>query len=296
MTVREVAAYLNIKERKVYDLVHRGRIPCTRVAGKWLFPQHLIDAWVAQGVAAGRGGAQQAAARPAREPPPVVAGSHDPLLEWSLRASACGLAMLPGGSLDGLRRLAAGEAAVCALHLLDPDTGEYNVPAVRVALAGLEVVLLEWARRTQGIVTAPGNPLGLTKVVHLLRKGPRFIGREPASGTAVLLEHLLRQDFIPVGALQYIDETARSQTDVGMAILEGRADAGLAVEAVARQLQLGFVPLVAERVDLALLRRDYFEPPMQRLLAFTRTPPFRDRAAALGYDISEQGKVHYNGA
>ncbi len=100
MTTREVAEYLRIKERKVYDLVKARRIPCTRVTGKWLFPRPLIDAWVSRSAAA--------VTPPA--PPPVIAGSHDPLLEWCLNQAGAGLAMLPGGSLHGIERLAAGDA------------------------------------------------------------------------------------------------------------------------------------------------------------------------------------------
>jgi excisionase family DNA binding protein len=290
MNVREVAAYLNIKERKVYDLVRRGGIPCSRVAGKWLFPQHLVDEWVAGGVEARERPAGEA--RPSA--PPVVAGSHDPLLEWSLRESACGLALISGGSLDGLRRLAAGEAQVCGLHLLDAESGDYNLPAVRRELPGLDVVLLEWAWRRQGLVTAPGNPLGLATVAELGQKRPRLVMREEAAGTTVLLERLLREAGVAPETLQPLAQVARSQTDVGLAILEGRADAGLAVEAVARQLRLDFVPLHRERYDLAMRRRVYFEPPFQRLLAYTREAAFGERAAALGYDVGGLGQVHYN--
>ncbi len=155
MNVREVAEFLNIKQRKVYDLLRQGRIPSSRVTGKWLFPRHLVERWVAQGAA----GAAPPFAAPA--PPPVVAGSHDPLLEWSLRESGSGLALLAGGSRDGLRRLAAGEAQVCGIHLLDPDSGDYNLAAVQEFLGGMDVVLLQWAWRSQGLVVARGNPLAL---------------------------------------------------------------------------------------------------------------------------------------
>lgn len=289
MTVREVAAYLNIKERKVYDLVKQGRIPCSRVTGKWLFPQELVDRWVAGGLPAG------AAAEPAPAAPPVVAGSHDPLLEWSLRESACGLALMSGGSLDGLRRLADHEARLAGMHVLEPGSGEYNVPAVRERLPGEPVVLLEWAWRTQGLVLAPGNPLGITGLADLPACGARLVRREDEAGTRLLLQHLLAEAGIAADRLDLSPRVARSQTDVGLAILEDRADAGLAVEAVARQLRLAFIPLHRERYDLLLRRFDCFEPPVQTLLAFTRTAAFRQRAAELGgYDVSSTGQVRYN--
>ncbi|MEX0758629.1 MAG: helix-turn-helix domain-containing protein, partial [Tistlia sp.] len=101
MTTREVADYLRLKERRIYELVRQRAIPCTRVTGKWLFPKPLIDLWLSRHLEG---------SPPASAPPPVVAGSQDPLLDWAVRESGCGLALLPGGSLDGLARLARGEA------------------------------------------------------------------------------------------------------------------------------------------------------------------------------------------
>src|SRR5690242_11408166 len=104
MTTGEVAAYLRLKERKIYELVRQQRIPCARVTGKLLFPKQTIDLWVASQT--------EFAGPELRLPPPVAAGSHDPLLEWALLQSGCELALLTGGSADGLRRLAAGQAVL----------------------------------------------------------------------------------------------------------------------------------------------------------------------------------------
>lgn len=299
MTTREVAEYLRIKERRVYELVRRQEIPCTRVTGKWLFPRALIDLWLAR----------NAEGEAAPRVPPVVAGSHDPLLDWAIRESGCGLALLPGGSLDGIRRFAAGEAMVAGLHLFDPESGEFNLPAVRGGLvsggdgdAGLDriaghgIVLLEWAWRQQGLVVAAGNPLGIERLADLKRTGARILQRQREAGSHLLLAALLAREGIALGNLTLASETARSESDLGLAILEGRADAGLAVKAVARSLKLGFVPLMRERYDLLLRRRDYFEPPIQTLFAFVRGEAFRKRALEMGgYDVSGLGKVRYNG-
>lgn len=288
MTVREVAEYLNIKERKVYDLVSREVIPCSRVAGKWLFPQALIDSWVNAGVGA------QGQPAPAPPAPPVVAGSHDPLLEWCLRESACGLALMAGGSMDGLRRLEKGEARMCGLHVLNATNEEYNVEAVQRHLGTKTVVLIQWAWRRQGLLTAPDNPLDLQNFKDLRQKRPRLVQREEGAGTRLLLAHLMESHGMTEAELTVLPRVARSHTDVGLAILEGQADTGMAAEAVARQMQLGFIPLHRERYDLVMLRRDYFEPAFQTLLAFTSTAGFQQRAADLGYDVSELGRVRYN--
>src|SRR5690606_6113247 len=169
MTTREVADYLRLKERRIYELVRQRAIPCTRVTGKWLFPKPLIDLWLARNL---EGSAPAAAA------PPVVAGSQDPLLEWAVKESGCGLALLPGGSLDGLARFAHGEAVAAALHLFDPESGEWNRPAIRGTLPGQPAVAIAWARRRQGLVVAAGNPLNVGSVADLARPGLRFARRQ----------------------------------------------------------------------------------------------------------------------
>ncbi len=89
---------------------------------------------------------------------------------------------------------------------------------------------------------------------------------------------------------------APEQEVVALAVAEAKADAGFAVETVARQHRLDFLPLFRERYDLLLWRRDAFEPPLQKLLAFCRTDAFATRAAELGgYDLTDHGQVRYNG-
>jgi excisionase family DNA binding protein len=292
MNTREVADYLRIKERKVYEMVRGKEIPCSRVTGKWLFPKHLIDLWVAQKTDYAQTGGET------RLPAAVAAGSHDPLLDWALRESRCGLALLPGGSLDGVRRLAAGEATIAGLHVLDPDTGTYNVPVVRDILRGDQVVMLNWAYREQGLVLAPGNPLGIATLKDLVSTKARVIQRQAEAGSQILLAHLLGAAGIKSADLARRSrlQPALNESDLGLAIAEGKADAGLAVRAVANQFRLEFVPLHRERFDVVMRRRDYFERPAHTLLAFARTPEFAARAAEFGgYDITELGRVVYNG-
>ncbi|MDO8605223.1 MAG: helix-turn-helix transcriptional regulator [Phaeospirillum sp.] len=289
MDTHQVARYLRVKERKVYELLKDRRIPCTRVTGKWLFPKTEIDAWLKRNSASGSGSPRTGPVAM------VVSGSHDPLLEWCLREVGGGLAMLPGSSADGLARLAAGEAAVAGLHLLDPESGVYNIPQVKHALADRNVVLIEWAWRRQGLVVAAGNPLAIDSVADLARTKARVVLRQDGAGSRVLFERLLAEAGLSFDAILTASVPVRSETDVGLAILDGSADAGLAVASVANSLRLGFVPLQKERFDLAIDRHAYFEPPVQTLLAFTRTPEFAARAEALGgYDISGIGSIRWN--
>jgi excisionase family DNA binding protein len=289
LTTREVADLIRLKERKVYDLVATGGIPCVRVTGKLLFPRSLIDAWLARHAEYG-GGAETLQRRPN-----ICAGSHDPLLDWALREAGTDLAVSFGGSLSGLERLAGAHAQMAGLHLPEERGGGWNVEHVKQALPGQPVVLIEWARRQQGLIVAPGNPLKLACVADLA--GRRVIGRQHGAGALALLVKLLREAGLGLNDLELAEAPALTEADVAAAVAEGRADAGLAIAAVAQPARLEFVPLIEERYDIAVWRAAYFEEPMQKLLAFTRSSRFAERAVALvGYDVSGLGTVHYNAA
>src|SRR6266704_2142034 len=148
LTTDEAAAYLRLSERKLYELVANEVVPCTKVTGRWLFPKMALDRWLAAGLIT-----PALAFAPA---PPIVGGSHDPLLEWALRESGCGLANLPEGSEAGLRRLARDEVMAAAIHLhrLDGDDEEANLQAVAGASGLHDAVVIAFARREQGLVVA----------------------------------------------------------------------------------------------------------------------------------------------
>lgn len=289
LTTKEVAALLRIKERKVYELVAEGAIPVCRITGKLLFPHRMIEAWV-------DGSVEWAGDRERLEAaPPVVAGSHDPLLDWALRESGSGLATVYEGSLGGLRRLAEGRAMAAGLHVFEPESGDYNRAHVAATPGLTGVVLVEWARRRQGLVVAAGNPLAITSVADLA--GRTVAPRQAEAGSQILLGHLMAEAGLGEGDVAMLAVPARSETDVAHAVAGGKADAGLAIETVARQFRLGFVPLAEERYDIAIGRRAYFTPPFQTLLGFARSPAFAERAAELGgYDIRGLGTIQMNGA
>jgi putative molybdopterin biosynthesis protein len=287
LTTREVADLIRLKERKVYDLVATGAIPFVRATGKLLFPRALVEAWLAQH-AEYAGGIDTLQKRPR-----ICAGSHDPLLDWALREAGTQIAVNFGGSLAGLDSLAAGEAQMAGMHLPEGIDDAWNTGTVAQRLAGQPVVVIEWARRQQGLIVAAGNPLGLKGLRDL--KGRRFAGRQQGAGALALLERLLASEHMRLGDLDMARPPALTETDVAVAVSEGRAEVGLGIGAVAHQFRLGFVPLIKERYDLVIWRAAYFDDPVQKLLAFARSDRFAEQARALtGYDVSGLGTVHYN--
>ncbi len=288
LTTDEAAAYLRLSERKLYELVANGAVPCTKVTGKWLFPKAALDRWLAAGLL--MPGLAQA------PPPPIIGGSHDPLLEWALRESTSQLAGLSEGSEAGLRRLARGEVAAAAIHLhrLDGDDERANLDAVASAPGLYDAVVIAFARREQGLLVAAGNPLQLRDVAGIGAKRARLALRPQGAGAQLLLLALVARAGLALDDLAVVKPACPTGSDIAQAVRSGRADCGVATRAVAHAAGLDFVPLTWERFDLALRQRDYFGPGLQALFKFARTAMFRERAHELtGYDVTEAGDVRW---
>lgn len=287
MTTSEIAAYLRLRERTIYEMVARQTIPFTRATGKLLFPKRLIDAWLEAQTELPDAGIAPA--------PPIYAGSNDPLLEWALRQSGSGLAVLARGSTQGLEELVAGRAVMAGLHLIDPQSGGWNIAAVRAHVHGAHHVMIRWATRTQGLLVASGNPLGITGLADAVKRGLRFAIRTEGAGSQRLLDVLLAREGVSRAALITTDRGAETHADLAALIETGEAQCGLGLQSAAGQL--GFLPLITdEPFDLVMTRRAYFEPPIQNLLAFARSDACHKRAAHLGgYDLRQLGDVVWNG-
>lgn len=291
LTTEEAALYLKMGTRKLYDLAASGGAPCSKVTGKWLFPRAALDRWVEAGMA------QSETAAPA---PPIVAGSHDPLLEWALRRAKTGLALLCEGSGAGLDRLERGEASVAAIHFHEIGEGdeEANARALSARSALADAVLIGFARREQGLATAPGDPMRLIgdePLAAALAARARFGLRQPGAGAQLLLERLLARGGCSLADLVATEAPFATGADLAAAIRAGEADCGVVSRSAAATLGLPFAPLAWERFDLAMRRRAFFEPGPQALFALTRAPAFAEQAARLtGYEVQEAGLVRMN--
>src|SRR6516165_6717824 len=188
LTTAEAAEYL-----KLYELVAEQAIPCTKVTGKWLFPRADLDRWLLAGMARPYG------VVPA-EPPPIVGGSHDPLLQWALSESRAGLATLPEGSQAGYRRFLEGDVVAAAIHFHDLDDPEKDAYIEILAQEATlyDAVLIAFARREQGMVVATRNPLGLSSLATAREKRARLIARPEGAGAQQLLLALLKHERLEI--------------------------------------------------------------------------------------------------
>ncbi len=288
-TTSEAAAYLRLKERKIYEMVAEGTVPCTKVTGRWLFPKAELDQWLASSVARPSGMARS-------EPAPIVAGSHDPLLEWALRESGSGLATLAVGSEDGFNRFVAGETTAASVHLhaLEDAEADANVAAMANRSDLQDAVLIAFCRREQGFLIAPGNPLKIDTIADVAAKRARITMRPKGAGAQLLLLALLHRAELNLDQLTAVSPVSPTGPDIAQAVRAGRADTGIATRGVANAAGLDFVPIVWEHFDLVVRQRDYFHAPLQALIRFLQSDELAARAQELGgYDISDAGTVRF---
>ncbi len=235
-------------------------------------------------------------------PPPSasdlrIVGSHDlalDLLIGQLSRSRPELSISSSyvGSLAGLMALQRGEAQVAGCHLLDEETGQYNLPFLRRVLPGEEVLLVNLVHRQQGLMVAKGNPKGLKAVEHMARPGVVMVNRQKGAGTRVLLDLRLRQLGISPGSLKGYDQEAGTHTAVAAAVAQGAADVGLGILSAAKAMDLDFIPVATERFDLAIPMVHYETSQVAPLVAALRSKAFKSVVRELGgYDTSDTGVV-----
>ncbi len=231
----------------------------------------------------------------------VAIGSHDMTLDVladRLRRKRPDLTLSSAhvGSLSGLRALQRGEAHLAGSHLLDEETGDYNVDFIRRLLTphGVHVVVLGFVNRQQGLIVPKGNPKGIHELEDLQREDVSFINRQRGAGTRVLLDYALKQRGLNPRAIQGYERQEFTHLSVAAAVASGSADCGLGIRAAARALDLDFVPLFEERYDLIIPVEHYESDLLAPLLDIIRgrDPEFLAAVEALGgYSTENMGKV-----
>jgi len=298
MSTKEVARYLGIHEKQVYALIKSKRIPSTRVTGKWVFPRKLIDEWIETNA---RSGIAEARTKSKRiEGALLAAGSNDPLLDilkTYIRKTYPEFYIFSSntGSTDGLKALNQGYTDIAWSHLLDPKSGQYNIPFLSTYLPNRNTVVVNLFNRDIGFLMAPGNPLHIRGFKDLARPKVRFINRQRGSGTRVLLDHHLKRLKIPTPMIKGYDNEVYTHFEVGLSILAKEADVGLATGSVSKLLGLSFLPLTQESFDMLLDQSTFFERGVQAFIEILNSTEFRSRVENMGsYDFKNSGKILYS--
>lgn len=224
----------------------------------------------------------------------TLCASHDqalPLLRELALAEKLHLDIEFAGSLDALRTLDAGGCLLAGFHVLDDVArGSVSARAYRARLKPGHHKLIGFAQRIQGVMTAPGNPLGIATLDDLTRPGLRWVGRPEGAGTRVLLEELTERAGVPMPTSFALTEP--SHVAAAQAVASGAADAAFGLEAAAHAAGLHFVPLARERYFLVTLKSSLELPAVQRLVALLASPAWARTLGSLpGYRATEPGTV-----
>lgn len=292
-STKEVAKFLHVNEKMVYTLIAEKNLPATKITGKWMFPQHLVEQWLdLNTINYPQSNPKNSDYRSLL----VITGSNDLLLNGTValfnKLYPDHVAVFGNlGSMGGLRALRQGQCHIAASHLLQEDEQEYNFKIAKEELANIPAVV-NFCQREQGLMLAKGNPLKIKAVSDLGKKGVRIVNRSMGTGTRLLLDFELRKANIDPQHLSGYTNEKTSHLEVGIEVLAGRADIAPGIRIVAYLLGLDFLPLRWERFDLLIPKERFFEKTVQLFLGLLHEDRFKQLYPSdCGYNLETAGKI-----
>ena len=293
LSTKEVAQFLNVNEKMVYTMVANKGLPATKITGKWLFPQQLVEQWIETNTSN--------YPEPKDQLPPyhgllIITGSNDLLLDKTISLFNT---LFPGnvavfgnlGSMGGLRALRQNLCHIASSHLLQDNETEYNFDFAFKELDKMPVVV-NFCKREQGILVQKGNPKKIKSFSDIGRSKIRIVNRPLGTGTRLLFDRELNNAGIKGEKIKGYQNELHRHMDVGLEILAGRADAGPGIKPVASLLGLEFIHVRWERYDLLITKERFFDKGVQFFMGLLHDQAFFDLTKNLdGYDINTSGKV-----
>ncbi len=308
-TTEEIAQILKVSKLTVYDLIKKGELSSYRVGKQMRIDASDLEAYKQKTKNAGKGTEAPLAVPSIPLPSPgFPVGGNRPIVITGQDVSLDLLAKhmekhIPGirplrsyvGSLDSLISMYKGESDIVSTHLLDGDSGEYNLPYIRRLLIGSSYKVVHLLKRRAGLYVAKGNPLQLGGWADLGRPGLRFVNREKGSGARVLLDEQLRLHGIQADRLTGYEHEESNHIGVAGKVATGEADVGVGIEKAANIVDnVDFIPLIQERYDLVLLKKPENTAWIAAVLSILNSPAFQNELRSIsGYDLSMTGQVLY---
>ncbi|MCS7458658.1 helix-turn-helix transcriptional regulator [Paenibacillus doosanensis] len=309
-TTEEIAKLLKISKLTVYDLIKKGDLPSYRVGKQMRVDAADLEAYKQRAKTVPVSGQGQPAAANASvsSAPAPWAGGGRPLVITGQDISLDLLAkhmekQIPGvrplrsyvGSLDSLISMYRGESDIVSTHLLDGDTGEYNIPYIRKLLVGSPYIVVNLVSRRAGFYVQRGNPLNLQHWSDLQRPKLRLVNREKGAGARVLLDEQLRLHGISQAVLDGYAEEELSHMAVAGRVAAGDADVGVGIEKAAAIVGgIDFIPLIQERYDLVMIRKPDNRAWIDAVLRILQSEAFHKELRTIsGYDLTLTGQVLY---
>jgi len=225
----------------------------------------------------------------------VVTGSHDPLIDElsdliRLEDPSCSISSSHVGSMGAIMAAKRSENHMGGIHLLNEEDGSYNAAFIRKFFPNGGVRLVECVQRVQGLMVAPGNPLGLKGIQDLSREGLRYVNRQKGSGTRVLIDYLCKKEGIDTASIYGYEREEFTHNAVATQIAAGSADAGMGIYSAAKIYGLDFIPICDEQYDFLIPEYALELPAVQKVLELLKSPEFKVRIEAMGgYRIEHPG-------
>lgn len=295
LTVKEVSDLLHINEKKVYALVQAGKIPGTKITGKWLFPRKELHSYIRnqaqmtiQGLSTRFAGARQVV---------LLSGSDDPVISmmqgiFHSQHPDISLYSSSVGSGEGLRLLKDGFCHIALSHLYHAEQDDYNFPFIRELFDNADdLVVINLFYRNIGFIS--GDP-EVTSFHDIIKRNLRFINRQAKSGIRNQVDLIIAEEGLDAQKITGYEDEAYTHFDVAHHILSGRADAGIATETIAHNTSLSFHKLFEERFDMVIYTYTFFDRPIQTLVDFIRSDVFLGILKNMkGYTARDTGRVMY---
>ncbi|WP_282941346.1 helix-turn-helix transcriptional regulator [Paenibacillus sp. RC67] len=307
-TTEEIAKLLKISKLTVYDLIKKGELPSYRVGKQMrvdaadlnLYKQRAKNAQFIEPNIGQGPSISSAPLRSLGDSRSIVITGQDislDILAKHMEKKIQGIRPLRSyvGSLDSLMAMYRGESDIVSTHLLDGDTGEYNIPYIRKLLVGFSYTVVNMLSRKAGLYVQRGNPMNISGWSDLSRPGLRIVNREKGSGARVLLDEQLRLHHIRANQLDgYLREESNHMAVAGK-VASGEADIGVGIEKAATIVgNVDFIPLIQERYDLVMVRKPDNQEWIDAVIQILQSESFQNELRSIqGYDLSLTGQLLY---
>lgn len=302
-TPEEVAKLLKISKYTVYEMVKRGELRSYRIGNKVRVDKEDLQAFIESKKGPSNmeptSDSSMDCSRPGHHPHMILrlAGSHDFLVEHlvqylSANSRSVSLHASYIGSLEGLMMLHKGLTDMAAIHLLDPHSGDYNIPFIERIFIQEPIRVVHLAKRNQGFIVAKENPKKIEDWTDLIREDIRFRNRQKGSGTRFLLDHHLSKRGISPGSIVGYENEEWNHFGSASAVARGAADVALGIESAALKMGLTFIPLAEERYDLIVRLTPQNQEAWEAFYSILCSADFRQSLNELeGYDFSRLGEI-----
>jgi putative molybdopterin biosynthesis protein len=300
-TPDEVAQIFQISKHTVYELIKRGELKAFKIGNKMRIEQSELDRYkTEQQAPAQRQNTSSASKETIYSNSLKMAGSHDLLVEQLVKhALICPkpIQIQPTyiGSLEGLMMLYRGQCDIAAIHLLDPNSQEYNLPFINQLFVHEKISLIRFASREQGLIVAKGNPKKINTLTDLKKMDVRFVNRQKGSGTRFLFDSLLAQhEMTPVSISGY-EKEEWNHLSAASHISRGAADVTFGIQAAANHLGLDFIPISKEQFDFVFKWTEQNQDALTTFLELLKQASLKKELNDNpGYDLQELGTTIYH--